>query len=102
MKRLFAETWAGLQKQTRSDEGPRESQQLEAIITPRTEGTELLRSLKVEPYGDFPICLKWGGTVGRGKVFAPSFLETKCKLRGQDIQGIFSCEKTEVGVIGWV
>lgn len=58
MKRLFAETWAGLQKQTRSDEGPRVSQQLEAIITSRTEGTELLRSLKVEPYGDFPFCLR--------------------------------------------
>lgn len=95
-----AETWAGLQKQTRSDEGPRESQQLEAIITPRTEGTELLRSLKVEPYGDSPAV--WDEVVwwGEEKFFASSFLEIKCKLGGQDIQGIFSCEKMEVGVIG--
>lgn len=58
MKRVFAEAWAGLQKQTRSDEGPRESQQLEAIITSRIEGTELLRSLKVQFYADFPFCLR--------------------------------------------
>lgn len=37
---------------------------------------------------------------GEEKFFASSFLEIKFKLGGQDIQGIFSCEKMEIGVIG--